>query len=257
MPPDTLLVSGVIAAGGTALYAYVGARLAIRPVSLEAQPALQLFATWWFLLAGTQVAIGGSEVLAWSGIESVGLHAGLSYVNLFLSVFAIHTLLYYLVYVFTGSLHGFRTVTLVYLAYFLAVLYLLTTANPVGIAVDPWTVQIETQDPISGPVAKAIVGVLLVPPLVATGAYLRLYAHVESRTQRYRVLVIGTSIALWLGSFLAVYLAGADQASIWPLVSKLIGFAGALAVLGAYFPPGWVRERGIHPLGAGPEGHER
>lgn len=251
MPPDTLLVSGFIAAGGAVLFAYVGLRLARREVSLEAQPALQLFATWWFLLAGTQIVTGGSEVLAWMGVESLGLHAGLSYINLFFSVFAIHTLLYYLLYVFTGGMRGFAAVTLGYLAYFLTVLYLLTTANPIGLDVDAWTVAIETEHPISGPVTNAIVGFLLVPPLVATGAYLRLYAHVESRTQRYRVLVIGTSIALWLGSFLVVYLAGADQASIWPLISKLIGLAGAVAVLVAYFPPRWIRERGIESLGEG------
>lgn len=253
MAPDTLLVSGLIAAGGTLLYGYIGTRLARRQVSLEAQPALQLFSTWWFLLAGTQVVTGGSEVLAWMGVDALGLHAGLSYVNLFFSVFAIHTLLYYLVYVFAGHMRGFAPVTLAYLVYFLVVLYLLTIANPVGLDVSAWTVAIETEEPISGPVTNAIVGFLLVPPLVAAGAYLRLYAHVDSRTQRYRVLVIGTSIVLWLGSFLAVYLAGADQASIWPLISKLIGLGGAVAVLAAYFPPRWIRERGIHPLGAGPE----
>lgn len=245
----TLLFSGMLAMAGAILYGYVGDRLAKREVSVDAEPALQLFATWWFALAGSQLVTGASELFAAAGLYHVGIHAGLTYVNLFLVVVGIYSLLYYLIYVFKGELPYFNTATLVYLGYFLVVVYLITMSNQIALDIGAWSVTVISAEPLSGPVVNAIVGALLVPPLVAVGAYLRLYRYVETRTQRYRVLVIGLSIALWFGSTLLVHLAGVETATVWPLISKLAGFAAAIAVLVAYFPPSWIRRYGIDPLG--------
>lgn len=246
----TLLFSAMLAMAGTILYGYVGDRLAKREVSVDAEPALQLFATWWFALAGSQLVTGASELLAAAGMYHVGIHAGLSYVNLFLVVVGIYALLYYLIYVFKGEMPFFNTATLAYLGYYLVVLYLITMSNQIALDIGAWSVTLVSAEPLSGPVVNAIVGALLVPPLVAVAGYLRLYRYVETRTQRYRVLVIGISIALWFGSTLLVHLAGVETATVWPLISKLVGLAAAIAVLVAYFPPSWIQRYGIEPLGA-------
>lgn len=251
--PASLLGSAFVAAAEAAVFIYVGQRLARREVSPDAEPALQLFATWWFGLAGSNIATGTSELFAWTGIERVGLHAGLTYVNLLFIVLSVFALLYYLVYVFRGKLAFFIPATAVYLGYFLVLLYLLTMANPVSIEVHPWQVTLEQANPLSGWETNAIVVLLLVPPIVALASYLRLYWHVDTRTQRYRIPVIGLSIGLWLAGTLLVHLAGASEATLWPLASKLAGLVAAVAVLMAYFPPSWIRSRGVKPLGADKE----
>lgn len=245
---QTLLLGGLLGVLIAAMYVFVGSRLTQRRVSAAAEPALQMFALWWFSLAGFQLTTSTTEIAAWAGITDVGLNAGVLYVSLLLLTVGIYGLVFYLFYLYTGNTRGFVGLTIAYLLAFLGILYQLTLAQPQAVAVNAWAVELVFAEPTSGPVTLVIVTALLVPPLLASLAYLSLYWRVDTTTQRYRVAVVGASLVLWMGGSFFVYLLGVDQAAIWPLVSKLIGLGGAIALFFAYFPPGWIQARGVEPL---------
>jgi hypothetical protein len=57
------------------------------------------------------------------------------------------------------------------------------------------------------------------------------------------VLLVSWSIIIWFVSAFLASLAGLGQQDWWQITSRLIGLIAALAILFAYQPPVWVKNR--------------
>src|SRR5258706_11619559 len=100
----TLVFSGLFGCVAAGIYAYVGWRLRKRAVATaDGRLAWRLLRVWWFALAGTTLMNALMSLLGAAGWTSLPVFTVLTYVNLLMSCAALWGLLYYLVYLFTGS----------------------------------------------------------------------------------------------------------------------------------------------------------
>ncbi|HET6399654.1 MAG TPA: hypothetical protein VFH47_08895, partial [Candidatus Thermoplasmatota archaeon] len=90
---------------------------------------------------------------------------------------------------------------------------------------------------------------LLGPQVVAAAAYAFLYTKAQTRTQRYRILLVSGGLLAWLGFVLLRGVAQAEGVG-WRLLGQGVGLVAALLVLLAYFPPALLQRRwGLDTIG--------
>lgn len=251
MSATTLVLYGLLSAVIAAVYATVGFRLIRRPVVGDARNAVFLFATWWIALAGSTFLDAAESFLAAAGIRHLAVFTVLAYTSLFLVSMALLGLVYYLVYLFTGRSGALDYLAAFYVGFFAIALYSLSSADPTGVEVGRWTVNLTYAKPVGGSLLQVLILLLLFPPILGALGYLRLFSRVDDPTQRYRIGLVGTSILLWFGSAYGASLVGLSDAVWWPIASSGIGLLAAMAIWAAYLPPSWVRSSlDVEPLGA-------
>lgn len=243
MTQATLLAAAAFALAAAALYAYVGRQVRRRRVSPEAQRAATLFGVWWLGLAGTTAVGGIQSALAAAGLVTTPLVVTLTYLNIFVICVALWALLYYLLYIFTGRPGILAPLSAFYVAYYVLLVYYITSSRPVGIEVRRWTVQLVYAVPLQGGLFTVVLALLVFPQIIGALAYFTLFFKVRERTQRYRITLVSWAIIVWFGSAFVGASTGASQADDWQLASRAIGLGAALAVLVAYKPPGWLKRR--------------
>ncbi len=249
MNETTLILGGAVALIAATVYAFVGYRLSRRRVSWEARAALQLFGVWWFALAGSTALGGITRLLASSGVNDLTLYTVTTYLNIMLICIALWGLLYYILYLFTGSRTWFVPLTMGYLVYFLTLVYLINQAQPVGVEIGAWNVRLVYANEIGGVATQMALAFLILPQLLGALAYGTLIFRVRNPTQRYRIALVASSILVWFGSAYLASITGVSQQTWWQLTSQIIGLSAAGVLLMAYFPPAAVRERlGIRSL---------
>lgn len=248
MTSPTLVIAGIIAATVGAVYAYVASVLARRhDVSVEGRRAMRLFAFWWAtlglnLFAGgfTYVAAGTVGIdVAWQTTDALLQRA--------LLAASLVGLMGYFFYVLTGRT---RVVLLsfVYGAYFVWLVYGLAQQHPVAVALFRWRTDLVYAN--SALVAGNVLSLVLIvlPPVVASIAYLRLLPTVPTASQRWRIGVVSASILVW---WVVAVLAGQPNlldAEAIQLAGRALSLATAVAVLWAFHPPAWVQRRyGVEP----------
>ncbi len=247
----TLLISALFALAGAGIYGFVGWRLARRVVSSpEAQRAWRLFTVWWFGLAATTL-VGSLLSLAGAfGLTSLPLLVALTYLNLLLICVALWGLLYYLIYLFTGSSRWFVPLTAFYIAYYILLVYYITVSDPSRVQVGRWSVTVGYGSPVTRPFSLVVLLLLVLPQIIGSLAYFTLYFRVREATQKYRILLVSWSIILWFGSAFAASVSGLAQRDWWQIASRFIGLAAALTIFIAYVPPGWLKRRyGLQAIG--------
>lgn len=247
----TLLLDALLAAGGSMIYGWIGERLLTRRVSPGIQRASTMFAVWWFGVAGATLAVALSQALGAFGVLDLGLHIALAQLALLALVAGLWGLLYYLVFLFTGSRRAFAPLGVFYGALYVGILWLLVASGPVGVVAGRWRVAISYASPIEGPVAAAFAGALLLPVTLAAMAYFSLFFRLTDPEPRYRVAVVGLGVVTWL---VALYLtreaalAGFDAGL---LAGRAVGLLAAAAVFFGYSPPApvrrWLESRGASP----------
>ena len=249
MEPTVMLLATLLSLTGGAVYGYVGWRLSRRRVEGPSRLAHALFITWWATLAvysgvGALVRLG-----VVTGVVDFPMYATWAYVGLLLVCVALWALLYYLVYLLTGSRRAFAPITAFYALVFVALVYLLTAAQPRGLVVEGARVALDNERPLQGlPFALAYAG-LFGPHLVALVGYFRLLFRVDTPTQRYRIGMVSLTFLGWFLSAILGALTQANATPWWLLASGLIGLVASLLILAAYVPPRWVRRRyGVAPL---------
>ena len=88
-----------------------------------------------------------------------------------------------------------------------------------------------------------IVILLIFPQVIAGIAYFTLYFSVKEVTQKYRVAVVSGSIIIWFLSAFIASISGLSQYDWWQIASRLIGLGATLAILMAYRPIPWIKQR--------------
>ena len=240
----THLISTIFSVVSATIYGYVAARLSQRTISNPgAQFAWQLFGLWWYCLAATTLVSGFLHLLGAFSLVSLPLFVALTYVNLLLICIALWGLLYYLVYLFTGSRRILVPLTIFYVLYYVLLVYYITASVPARVEITRWTTQLVYARPITGPFFSLVLILLVFPQILASLAYFTLFFRVREATQRYRVLLVSWCIILWFGSAFVASVTGLSQEDWWQILSRLIGLGAALGILFAYFPPGIIRRR--------------
>lgn len=248
---STLFLSTFFALIAASTYAYIGWWLSKRVVSSsEARLAWRAFTIWWFALAITTLLAGFQNLLGALGLTDLPLFLTASYVNLLASCIALWGLVYYLVYLFTGNSRSLVPLSIFYMIYYTLLVYYTTASTPNHIEIGRWNTTLAYSNSLTGPFFVMLVVFLILPQIIGSLAYFTLYFRVSEVTQRYRVLLVSWSIIFWFVSPLIALAGGVAGQDWWQLVSRLIGLGAALAILMAYLPPRWLKQRyGINSLG--------
>lgn len=244
MAQPTLLLSGLFGCVAAGIYAYVGWRLGQRIIaSADGRLAWGLLRVWWFGLAGTTLITALLSLLGAVQLTSLPVFVGLTFVNLLLICVALWGLLYYLVYLFTGSRRWLLPLSIFYIAYAMLLVYYITVSGPIRVQAGRWSTTIVYQAAQTGPFFLLVLVLLVFPQIIGALAYFTLYFRAKEATQKYRILLVSWSIIIWFGSAFAVSAAGLAQDDWWQIASRIIGLGAALAILVAYLPPSWLKRR--------------
>jgi hypothetical protein len=243
VPTLTLVAASAVALTVGAVYVYVGLQLPRRETeSQEGRRALGFFMAWWVAL-GVNVAAGGVMYFAAAfGLTDLAAQVTYAIAQRLLLAVQLTGLMSYLLYLLTGRAL-WKPIGAAYAAYLFFLLYSLVAGHPNGVLVGAWRTELAYAAEGSRAVAFASFLVLLVPPVAAALAYLRLYPRMEDASQRYRIALVGGGILLW---WVVGVIAG-QRANIaddmFQLTNRFIGLAAAMAVLVAFRPPAWVQRR--------------
>jgi hypothetical protein len=239
----TLVVDALAAFATAALLARVGVVLVEKRARRDAGGALAAFAAWWFAVALLLVVYGVMHAAAGLGWEDLTTYLALVYVSIPLTCAGLGALLYYLLYVFTGSRRLVAPLAAAYGALLLWILYYFTASGPMGVDAQPWSMRfVYANDPGGFPLA-ATVALMIGPHVLATAWYMLLFFRVEDKTARYRIALVTGALLTWFMSTLFASEMHVVQDSTLGLASRVLGLAAAIAVLLAYSPPAWVRRR--------------
>jgi hypothetical protein len=245
----SLLLGAAFAFTASAIYAYVGHRLARRPSSLHGQLAVTLFALWWYALAASTAINGIEDLLAHAGVRRLDVFVTASLVNILAVCIAMWGLLYYLLFLFTGNRSMLLPLSLFYVLYYTLLVYYVTHAAPVGLDVGEWDVALEYAHPNQGPLFTVVLVLLVAPAMLASLGYLTFLREVKDRSQRYRILVVSLSIIIWFGSALAGAASNLASLDGWQIFTRLLGAVAATSILLAYHPPRFLQRRlGVEPI---------
>lgn len=232
------------------VYAYVGARLSRRQVEGEAKLAAQLFAAWWVLLGAVTAITAAQGIAALAGVTDLAFYLTAVELEFLVLTIALWALLYYLVYVLTGSRVAMLPLTIFYSAFFVWILYLVALVRFDRVDLDGAAATLHPTVQVSPAVTGVLLVALLGPVLVAAVGYARLFFRVEGRTQRYRIGLVAVTLLAWFGSSAIASATGASKIVWWPIVSGLLGLAAAVSIFFAYQPPSFIRRRfGISAVG--------
>ena len=239
-----------LAAASAGVYSYVGTRLWNRRVEGPGRLAARLFAAWWVLLGGISAVSVGMGFLAAAGVADLALYLTIIEVYFLLLCVALWALLYYLVYVLTGSRRAVVPIATFYALFYVWILYLITSIHPQAVKIVDLSYRLDPQPQTSPAVTGVLLSLLLGPVLVAAVGYFRLFFRVEGRTQRYRIGLIAITLLAWFGSSGVAAVVGVSNEPWWGAVNSVLGLAAAVSIYFAYQPPSYVRRRfGIAAVG--------
>jgi hypothetical protein len=156
---------------------------------------------------------------------------------------ALYGLMFYLLYLFTGNRNLLTPLSVFYIAYYAFLVYYIQASQPISVAVKRWSATLVYGNELRGPLFLIAFILLLFPQIIGSLAYFILYFRVKSATQRYRILLVSWSIIIWFLSAFLAGISGFSRYDWWQVMSRLIGLGAATAILLAYQPPSWVKQR--------------
>ncbi len=236
------LVVGVSAILGTAVYFYVGLRLARRPVSPETRlPAMQ-FVLFWLGLAASTALTAILSVIAAFQLPPVGLVVAFEYYDIVVVAAALWGLICYLWFLYYGR-SGIVPVTSLYILEFGLLVYYVSSSGPNGVSVSYGTVSPAYSTSSTIVVTILAVLILVIPEFVAAFAYLRLYFRTRDRTIRYRIALVGGGLVAFFFLDFVNFGSLSGGSLVWIFIGRLLVIVAALIILMAYYPPRYLRER--------------
>jgi hypothetical protein len=244
MIQPTLLFGALLSTLCAAIYIYVGRVLSQRRSdSPDSRLAWRLFVVWWYALAAATFSGAALSLLGAVGIAGLPLFTTITIISLLATCVALYGLVFYLLYLYTGSRRVLGPLSFFYIGYYGLLVYYVQASDPISVAIERWRAALVYQNQLRGPVFTLALLLLLVPPLLGGLAYFMLYFRVKTVTQRYRILLVSWSIIIWFLSAFLANITGLVDEDWWQIVSRLLGLGAALAILLAYQPPSWIKQR--------------
>lgn len=243
MSQATLLASAALTVLTAAVYLYLGRLVNRRPLDGAAKRAIWAFAAWWVGLGLVTLADSTALLLAASGIATVPVHVTVTHVTVAGLTVGLAGLLYYLLYVYTGNEGVAWPVAAFYAVFYVVTMYYLNATQAAGVTVSDWSVSVDYAQRSGGVLLSLILGMLILPILFAAIGYGSLFFQVESRSQRFRVGMVSGAFIVWFGSALLAQVTGFNEAAYWPVASQVIALLAPLAIILAFNPPSWLKNR--------------
>jgi hypothetical protein len=244
MIQPTLIFGTVFSIISAGIYFYVAHTLGKRQVILpETRIAWQLFVVWWYALAGITLVNGLLNLVGAFGLASLPLFITFTQVEILVLCVALYGLMYYLIYIFTGNRKALPVLTIVYILYYFLFMYYLNLSTPTGVSINRWNVGVHYEQQPTGPFVTVLLVLLVFPQIIGSLAYFTLYFRVKEITQKYRVALVSLSIIIWFLSAFIASISGLSQYDWWQITSRMIGLGATLAILMAYRPANWIKNR--------------
>lgn len=236
MSATTLAIAGLVAILAAGVYAYVGFQLARRAGLPDGRRALAFFALWWGALAVNLAGVAATYLLAAAGVLTFELQLVGSWLQRLLLCLSVFGLMEYFLVLLTGRSHVWL-LGIVYAGLLAALLYGMQWQQPTSLFVGEWRTDLLYARGDFLPTRIVSLMLVLLPPFVASLAYLRLFWRVRDPAIRYRIaLVSGALIVWWAIAVIAGQRPLLDVGWV-QLANRFGSLAAALAVLAAYVPP--------------------
>lgn len=231
-------------------YIAVGETLRRRPAPAEARMAVRLFSVFWYGVAAAAIGAGIMSLVANADVQDVSLYFSLQ--QLIVGAFALGVwgLVCYLFYLFTGNSRFFFPITILYAAYYLLQMYILTEGGLVGVDATSWRPVLIYATPVTNPVLVALAPIMIsVPIAVGALAYLTLLRHVQDPSVRYRIVLVSATLLAWSIGILFISRPLVFDNAALQIGSRILGMASGATILLAYRTPKWIQRRyGLAPF---------
>jgi hypothetical protein len=250
---DSGLLAAGLAGGTTSIvFLYVGLRILQREVPLRSRRANLQFGVWWMAFGSAIASTAIDRLLASAGALSADTAITTLYLDTLLVCVGLWALVAFLAYAYRGW-NATLPLVVLYAGLYLVVLYFIILASPDGYSTADSTVTITYSSGFDAPYLAIPLLLLFIPEILGSALYLSLAARVRDTTARFRILLVGGGILVYLFATSFLPAIGSVSGTVHTVTGSLLGAAGAAMVFVAYFPPGVVRTRlGLSALGEEP-----
>ncbi|MCI4356739.1 MAG: hypothetical protein L3K18_06325 [Thermoplasmata archaeon] len=204
----------------------------------EARLASLQFTIWWYGLAASSCITAFVAFIAASGPLALPVGITAYLVMLLVDVGLLWGIASYCTYVYSGRYH-LVPIAAFYSLFYAALLYFVWSQDPSGVVIRGASITLLYGTTPNPGLAAFVVLSLVFPEFIGAILYLSLYRRAREATQRYRILLVGTSLLLW---FLVAFLVPSSTNVDGLAKSGLEVLAAVLSLL-AYLPPKIVQDR--------------
>ncbi|MEA3137577.1 MAG: hypothetical protein QOC71_1858, partial [Thermoplasmata archaeon] len=178
----------------------VGRRFQARKVESGMGLARDAFVAWWWAFGAYLAGQGALDLAAASGQTSFGAFVAFRLASGPLLAFAAAGLAYHILFLWSGKRWWALPLAFYYGAAGAVYSCWVWFHEPLGVAVGPWGADVAYAQPIAGPVWMAVLASIGLPLVLGSAAFLALAAKVHDRAKRYRIVLVGSSLLLWVVS---------------------------------------------------------
>lgn len=239
MPPLTLAAVAAVHLVTAAAFVAVGRRFLRREVARANGLARDAFVAWWWAFAGYLALQGTLDAAAFLGAPSLRWAVAAHVLMGPLLAVAACGLAYHIAFLWSGRSWWAVPLAFYYGAAGATYSLWVLLHRPNAVEADAWGSGLAFALPLEGAVWSALLASFGLPLVLGSLAYLALAAKVRAREARYRIVLVGSSLLLWVTSGYAAQVAGGGLARF--VAIAVLGLATAAAVMAAYFPPAPVR----------------
>lgn len=242
-----LVVQAIVALLTGLVYAYVARLVGRRETSPQAARANFSFATFWGTFGALEFLVGLYQLPAAFGYRDLALTITLINLILVMIAVALCGLVYFLVYLYTGSSRAFWPIVGAYAILAVALLYLIAWMQPLGFDESLGPGQLKYAHQLAGAPAITLGLLFTVPVVLAAVGYGTLYFRTQSPAAKLRIGIVALSFLGWFGwstvsTILELQRKNPNNLALL-VTNSAISLVVPILIVIAYKPPAWLRKR--------------
>jgi hypothetical protein len=233
-----------------AAFVAVGRRFLSRPVLPGLALPRDAFVAWWWCFAAYLAGEGALALLAAAGWAPFSAFLVFRLVSGPLIAAAAFGLAYHVLFLWSGKAWLAIPIAFYYGGAACAYSLSIWLHGPTGVEVTDWSADLSYVTPMGGGLWQAVLVSMGLPLVLGSLAYLGLAWKVHDRAQRYRIILVASSLLVWVISGYAAESRGGVLVRFVAIV--VLGLATAGSVTAAYYPPAAVRRWLAHQSSPSP-----